>query len=90
MRDNMVKKLASPSILHNKEKLFFRFNNLIQLDNDRVSKYLENMNLAADSFCIRSINNLVFFEDLDSNFLVCEQVSTYSDFTKCPLAQITP
>ena len=57
--NNMVKELAATRILHNQEELFFGLNNLVELNDDWVSEYLENVDFAADSLRVARIYNLV-------------------------------
>jgi hypothetical protein len=57
--NNMVKELAATRILHNQEELFFGLNNLVELNDDWVSEYLENVDFAADSLRVARIPHLV-------------------------------
>jgi hypothetical protein len=57
--NNMVEELAATRILHNQEELFFGLNNLVELNDDWVSEYLENVDFAADSLRVARIHYLV-------------------------------
>lgn len=63
------------------------FDDLVELDNVRVSDDLENMNFPSDAVDVRLVLDLVFLEDFDGDLFVGDQVSSETDFAKCALAE---
>jgi len=55
----------------------------VELDQRRMSNHLEDMYLPLDSLYVCNVNNFIFLEDLNSNGLACEIVTSFTDFSKC-------
>jgi hypothetical protein len=72
---NVVEKLASTCIFHNKIEFFLRLNDFIKLYNLRVSNDLENVNFSGNSLNIRHIANFAFFKNFNSDFFLSQGVS---------------
>lgn len=62
---------------------------LIQLNDIRMSDNLENVNLSRHTFDIGLVFDLIFFQNLDCNFLASDQMSSQSYFTECALSERT-
>lgn len=58
LRCNIVEYLPVAAVLHYQEESLGCFNNLIQLDNCRVSDNLENVDLPLNSFDVIDVFNL--------------------------------
>ena len=70
LRNNVIKKFSTLSILHNQIKSLFGLNNLVHLNNIRMSDYLQNMYFPCNSFDISDVLDFVFFQDFDSNLFI--------------------
>lgn len=57
---DVVEELASRAILHDQEKIFRSLNNLVHLNEVRVANELKDMDLPADPFNVRNVDNLLF------------------------------
>ena len=56
--DDVVEKLTALSIFHNEVQLFLGLNDLIKLDNLRVSDNLQNVDLSGHALHIGNVNDL--------------------------------
>lgn len=54
-----------------------------------MSDNLENVNLSRHTFDIGLVFDLIFFQNLDCNFLASDQMSSQSYFTECALSERT-
>ena len=59
----------------------------IELDDVGVSHLLENVNLASDTLHICLVFDLILFEYLNRNLLICYRVCSDPHFAKCALSQ---
>jgi len=83
---DVVEKLTSIGILHDKVELFWCLDDFIELNDVWMSDELENVYFSRDSFDIVDVLDFVFFENLDSYSLVCQLVYAQLDFTEGTLA----
>ena len=83
--DNVIKEFAARRVFHYQEKLFVRLNDFIELNNVRVSHYLQDMNLSHDSCDVRLVLDHVLLEDLDRHFLMRQLMDALTNFSKCSL-----
>ena len=49
MRNDVLEQFSSSCVLHNKEELFFRLDDFIELDNDGMRDDLEDIDFTTDS-----------------------------------------
>ena len=84
--NNVLKQLSASCILHYQVQLFWSFNYLVQLNNIWMPDHLQDVNLSSYSFYIVYVDNFVFLQDFDCDFLTCEIVKTQLDFAKRPLS----
>ena len=87
--DDVLEELSASSILHDEVELFLGFNDFIQLDDGRVSDYLEDVDLAGYSLNIMNVDYLVLFKHFDGHFLSCEAMRSNHHLSKCAFAQVT-
>jgi hypothetical protein len=73
--DDVVKKLAALGIFHNQVQLLLGFDDLVELDDLRVSDDLQNVDLSGHALHICNVTDLGLFEDLDGDFLSGGEVS---------------
>ena len=88
--DDVVEKLAPLSIFHNKVQLFLGLNDLIKLDNLRVSDDLQNVDLSGHTLHIGNINDLRLLKDLDCDFFSSREVSPQFDLAEGALPDRFP
>jgi hypothetical protein len=69
--DNVVEQFSAFHILHDEEKLFGGFDDLVQLDNVGMPDELKDMDFSGNTFHISNIDYFFFFQDLYGYFLAC-------------------
>ena len=69
-------------MFHDQEKSGWCFNDLIQVNDVRMSHNFQNVNLPSHSLNIVCVINLVFLENLDSDFLTSEYMVALFDLAK--------
>lgn len=72
--DDVVEQFTSAGILHDQEQLARRLDNLVKLDDVRVTNYLQNVDLSGHPVNIRLVFNLVFLKNLNSYFFACDKM----------------
>lgn len=65
----VIKQLASSAILHHKEQIFRRLDDLIQLDEIRMPDQFEDMYLSGNTLDVRYIDYFLLFQHLNCYFL---------------------
>ena len=65
--DDEVEELTSVGMLHDHEKLLFRLNNLVELDDIGVANFLQNFNFPRNPFNVLLVVDLFFLKDFDGN-----------------------
>jgi hypothetical protein len=83
---NVIKQLASRSVLHDQIQLSPSFDDFIQLYYVWMLNQLQNMNLSRNTFNIGHLNDPLLFQDLYRHTLTCEYMCTKLDLAECPLA----
>lgn len=58
--NDIIEQLASLHVLHNQEELFWSLNDLIKLDDARVTDQLQDVDLSTHSLNICHIDNFLF------------------------------
>lgn len=72
---NVVKELATRSVLHDQVQLPSRLYDLVELNDVRMPNQLEDMNLSRNAFYISHLYDTFFLQDLHSHALASEDVS---------------
>ena len=67
--DNVFKELPTSGIFHDQVELFWGLYDLIELNYSRMSDYLEYMDLSSNSLNIMDVNDLLFLQHFDGDFL---------------------
>lgn len=80
--DNFFEQVTSFSILHDKIKLFGCFDNLIKLNNKRMSEFFHDFKLSSNSDNIGVFEDKIFLKDFDSNILLGDFMHGEFDFSK--------
>ena len=78
MLHNIVKELATRSILHYEIQLFWSFDNFVELDHLWMLHNLQNMYLPRYSLNICDIHNFSFLQNLDGD--LCPGKNVHADF----------
>jgi hypothetical protein len=73
--NDVIEKFTTTAVLHDQVKLPRCLNDLIELNDMLVPDQLQNVDLAGNPLHICNIDDPLLLEDLDSNFLTCEDVS---------------
>ena len=84
---DIVEQLSSATVLHDKEDVFKRLDNLIKLDEIRVANQFEYMYLSGGSFNVRDANNFVLLNNIDCYFLPCRFMNGQFDFPESYVSQ---
>lgn len=66
----MVKKFTFADVLHNKEKLVWGFNDLIKLDDVRMTDLFEDVYFTGNPPNISYIYDFTFLKDFDGDFFL--------------------
>ena len=74
-------------MLHYDVKPDRSLNDFIHLNDVRMSHNFKYVNFASYTFNIINFCDLVFFEDLNCDFLLGKEMDTLLDFAKCTLTQ---
>ncbi len=69
--DYVIEEFSPRGVLHDQVQLFRGLNDLIKLDDIRVTNELEDMNFASHTLHIWNVCNTVFLKDFYSNFFSC-------------------
>ena len=83
--DDVVEKFATWSVLHDEKQLPAGFNDLVELDDVRVSDNLENLNFSHDSRNICLLLDFVLLKNLYGHLFMSDLVNSQSHFTKSTL-----
>lgn len=67
--DNVFKELPTSGIFHDQVELFRSLYDLIELNYSGMSDYLEYMDLSSNSLNIMDVNDLLFLQNFDGDFL---------------------
>lgn len=86
--DDVVKQLAAAAVFHDHVELLFGFNNLVKLNDVRMSDLLQNFDFSRDSFDILLIIDLVLLQDFDGHFLARKRMLAQLDLSKSSLAEM--
>ena len=84
---DVVEKLAGVSMLHDEVQFTFRLDNLIQLNDPRVSNLLKNFDFSCYTVYIHLILNLILFQDFDSHFFLSNCLDSKFYFSECAFTQ---
>lgn len=84
--DNVVKKFTAGRILHYQIQLLGSFNDLVQLNNVRMSNHFEDVDFASNPFHIVYVHNFVFFKNFHGNTLPSQLVYPQLDLSKSSFA----
>ena len=77
MPDDVIKQFSTIAVLHDHIKLFFGFNDLIELNDIRMPDFLENFYFSSNTFHILLIVDFVLLENLDSDLNYIKEFKTY-------------
>ena len=77
MPDDVVKQFSTITVLHDHIKLFFGFDDLIELNDIWMPDFLENFYLSSNTFHILLIVDFVLLENLDSDLNYIKEFKTY-------------
>lgn len=64
---DIVEELTATGILHDEIQLLRGLDNLVKLNNVRVTDHLQNVDFPGDAFDIINVLNFVFFKNFDGN-----------------------
>ena len=84
---DIVEQLSSATVLHDKEEIFKRLDNLIKLDEIRVANHYEYVYLSGDSFDVRGANDFLLINNIDRYFLPCSFVNGQFDLPESSVSQ---
>ena len=77
MPDDVIKQFSTITVLHDHIKLFFSFDDLIELNNIWMPDFLENFYLSSNTFHILLIVDFVLLENLDGDLKFIKEFKTY-------------
>ena len=83
---DIVEKLASTRIFHDKIQFFLGFNDFIELHHLRMPNDLEDVDFSGNSLNICDVDNFAFLENFNGHFFLGKGVSAQFHFTEGALA----
>ena len=87
---HIVKQVASPTELNDKQNMFLGFEELVETDNVLVSGSLEDDHLLHDLLALRFFGQVLLIDGLDSSELLCQLVHAQVDLPEGALPQHFP
>ena len=84
--DYVIEKFTPRSVLHDEVQLFRGLDDLIKLDDIRMTNELQDVDLASDSFHIWNVRDTVFLKDFYRDLFSCEMMGAKFDLPKSPLS----
>lgn len=85
--DDVVKQFSSTKKLHDQEKIFWRLNDLIQLDDIGMTDKFQDVDLSCDSLNVSDVNDFVFLKYFYGDFFTGRNVSCELNFSEGALTE---
>ena len=88
--DDVLEKLSSWAVLHDKVEIIIILDHFVKLDHMRMSHFFEDGNFSVDSIDIGLVFDLVFFQNLYCYLIASYNVCPLLNLTKCSFALCFP
>ncbi len=85
--DDVVEQFSLAQKLHDQKKVFWGFNDFIELYDVGVADQFKNVYFAGDSLHVGHVNDFVLFQDLDGDFLSGGDVRGQFNLAKSAFAE---
>lgn len=85
--DDVVEQFSSTKELHDQEKIFWRLNDLIQLDDIGMTDKFQDVDLSCDSLNVSDVNDFVFLKYFYGDFFTGRNVSCELNFSEGALTE---